>query len=84
LSERPADARLELADVERRERLEVERLADERLDEERLALDRVDAARLGLAPERLRLVEPDFFDPPELDATCSPRCWMGLPGDYLT
>jgi hypothetical protein len=78
LSERPADARLELADVERRVRVELvrdrlapDRLEDERLDEERLALDRVDAERLGLAVvDRLRLLEPDFFfGPPELDAT---------------
>jgi hypothetical protein len=66
LSERPAEARLELADLALRERLEVERL-----DDERLALDRVDAARLGfaLAVVRLRPLELDFLDPPELVAT---------------
>jgi len=76
----------------------VDRLDDERLDEERLELDRVDAARFGFAVERfavdverfavdLRLLEPDFFGPLELDATCFSSLSDAAdpyPGDYLT
>jgi hypothetical protein len=83
LSDRPAEARL--AELERRpeERLAVERLDEARLELDRLEAARLGfaalfdfavvfgfAALLGFAAARLRVDVLDFFDPPELVATC--------------
>jgi hypothetical protein len=95
LSERPAEARLDAADLER-----VERLDDARLELARVAaallgfaavlfafeavLFALEAARLGFAAARLRPLALDFFEPPELVATCSPQSWGCGSTDYLT
>jgi len=62
-------------------------MARERVDEERarLELARVDDPRFGFAAVvRLRPLELDFFDPPEL-ATCVSSFWgWCVRPDYLT
>jgi hypothetical protein len=81
LSERPAEARLVRGAFEALALARVVALARVGLFAfERLALARVEEARLvvlrfGFAAARLRPVELDFFEPPELVATSFSSLW---------